>query len=104
MLVAFLLFKLEAPLLGGVAIVQAVGIAVVGVFATVALLGAAESIRVFIDIEENTRATRQMMEYDMANKYRTAPPPTEATTAGSPQTNKPPQSAGHVRFGGTTSR
>jgi hypothetical protein len=99
-LVAFLVSNLEAPVLGGLAFVRAVVIIVMGVFSVVILLGAAESIRVFLAIEENTRATRQMMEYELVNKYRTPVPSTEASTPAAPSTNPSAQAASRVKFSG----
>lgn len=96
--VAFLLFKMEAPLFWAMAVIQAVAIVVAGVFSMVVLFGAAESIRVFIDIEENTRATRQMMEYELRGKYQTSSRSTSASTTGTPTTDQSPSSASQVRF------
>src|ERR1017187_3414387 len=77
-LLAFLVYNLLAPLLvppyGPFAIIPAVAAVVAGVIAMVSMFAGAESIRVFIDIEENTRATRQMMEYELQYKYGTAAP------------------------------
>ena len=97
-LLAFLLFSVESSLLPtSLAFVQPILIVVVGVFFMVALFAAAESIRVFIAIEENTRAARQMMEYELQFKYRmptysSKPPAVSLTPSQSP----PPP--GHVRF------
>jgi hypothetical protein len=102
-LVAFYMFNLEAPYVGRLAVVQAVAIMVAGVFSVVMLLGAAESIRVFIAIEENTRATRQMMEYELVSKYRPTMPSTGASTGATSSADQPAQAASRVRFGSTTS-
>ena len=96
--VAILLFKMEAPLVGAMAVFEAVAIVVTGVFSMAALFAAAESIRVFIDIEENTRATRQMMEYELRSKYQPPPPSTSASTSGTPPTDQSRSSASQVRF------
>ena len=97
--VAILLFRMDA-FLGLVAVIQAVAIVAAGVFSMVVLFGAAESIRVFIDIEENTRATRQMMEYELRGKYQPSSPSTGASTSGTPPTDQSPPSASQVRFSG----
>jgi hypothetical protein len=99
-LVAFLVYRFMGPLIGPVAIIQAGFIVVVGVFSMVVLFGAAESIRIFIDIEENTRATRQMMEYELHAKYRTTSPSTEISTVATPSTHQSAQAASRVRFDG----
>lgn len=100
-LVAFLVFRFYASLSGPLAFIQAGFIVVVGVFSMVALFGAAESIKVFIDIEENTRAVRQMMEYEFRGKYQTPSPTTEALRVSAERPNQSPQSSSQVRFGGT---
>ncbi len=102
-LLAFPVFRFGARFFGPVAIIPAVVMCVFGVFSIVGLLGAAESIRVFTDIEENTRATRHMMEYELRGKYQTSSPSTKATTAGTSTTNQSTQAASQLRFGGTTS-
>lgn len=103
-LFAFLVFRLGESVYGPVAAIPAIVIGVVGVFNIVVLLGAAESIRVFIDIEENTRATRQMMEHEFRVKYQTSSPPTEASRASTEMSNQSPQSSSQVRFGGASSQ
>ena len=78
----FVLLMFGAPFdaYGPFALIPAVVGCVSGVLSVVVLLGAAESIRVFIDIEENTRATRQMMEYELRGKYQPSSPSTGAST------------------------
>ena len=96
----FVLLMFGAPFdrYGPFALIPAVVGCVSGVVSTVMLLGAAESIRVFIDIEENTRATRQMMEYELRGKYQPSSPSTGASTTGTPRADQSPPSASQVRF------
>ena len=100
-LVAFLIFRFMGSVIGPVAFIQAGFIVLAGVFSMVVLFAAAESIRVFIDIEENTRATRQMMEYELLAKYRTTSPSTKTSTVATPSTHQSAQAASRVRFDGT---
>lgn len=100
-LLAFLFYNLIAPLLlppyGPLAIIPAVGIIVAGIFTMVSMFAGAESIRVFIDIEENTRATRQLIEHELHIKYYAPAPsrePPKVSLASSP-TPTPPS---HVSF------
>ena len=96
-LLAFLAYKAVAPLYGDVAIIPAIVIGVVGVFSMVMMYAMAESIRVFIDIEENTRATRQLIEHELHIKYYTPAPPREPPRVSSTSSSSPPQPS-HVRF------
>jgi DNA-directed RNA polymerase subunit RPC12/RpoP len=100
-LLAFFLFNqadpLLAPVYGHVAIIPAAVTVVVGVLSMVSLFAIAESIRVFIAIEENTRAVRQMMEYELAYKYRPGTPPPKPPAVPSPSNQSPPPPS-HVRF------
>lgn len=102
-LIAFLIFRFGMPYFGPVAVIWAVIIVIVGLFNIIALLAAAESIRVFIDIEENTRAVKQMMEHEFRIKYHAPSPTTEASRVSAEIPNQSPQSSSQVRFGGTTS-
>jgi hypothetical protein len=100
---AFFLFKAESSLDVPLAVVEAAGLVVAGVFSMVVLWAAAEAIRVFIDIEENTRAVRQIMEHEFRGKYQTSTPTTEALRVSAETPNHSPQSSSQVRFGGTSS-
>jgi len=82
----------------------AVSIIVIGAISFVSFLAGAEGIRVFIDIEENTRATRQMMELKTVSTQAVASPPTNERASVAGTTSQPPKSSSQVRFGGTTSR
>jgi hypothetical protein len=99
-LLAFFVFNqvdpLLAPVYGHAAIIPVLVTVVVGIISMVALFGAAESIRVFIDIEENTRAARQMMEYELQFKYRMPTPSTKPPAVSSAPSQSPPPN--HVRF------
>jgi predicted RNA-binding Zn-ribbon protein involved in translation (DUF1610 family) len=97
--VAFVLFRFEASLLPTpLAFIQPFLTVVGGVISMVTLWGAAESIRVFIDIEENTRATRQMMEYELRAKYQPSTPSTRVTPTRTSTTDQSAQSASQVHF------
>jgi hypothetical protein len=87
-----------APLLGEYRFVPVVVLIFVGVLSVIGLLAAAESIRMFIDIEENTRAMRQMMEEESVSKHRMASPsvPVSATPTRNP--NSSSTTSGVVRF------
>lgn len=89
---------------GPMAIIPVIAIGVVGVFSVIGLLAAAESIRVFIDIEENTRATRLLMEQDSRSKYEATSLSTGAPAAAVGTTSQPPKSYNQVHFPGPSSR
>jgi hypothetical protein len=101
-LLGIVFFRFGAPfaIYSPIAFIPVVIACVGGVLSVVVLLGTAESIRVFIDIEENTRATRQMMEYELRGKYQPSSPSTGASTTAAPKTDQSPSSASQVRFSG----
>jgi hypothetical protein len=87
LLCAIVIASNGSPIYGSLGIASAIGFVLLGALSVIGLLGASELIRVFIDIEENTCAVRQMMEEEWASKHRPSTPSTSTTAENAGKTS-----------------
>jgi hypothetical protein len=101
---ALLVTILTTRFMGGLLVIlQAVGTILFGAIGIVVCLATAEGIRLAIDIEENTRATRLMLEQRFFSAHRDASPVADEPPHTSHAADQSPKSSGRAQFSGSSS-
>jgi uncharacterized Zn finger protein (UPF0148 family) len=99
-----LVIPMTARMGGGLtAAIEAIGVIIMAAFGVMLCLATAEGIRAFIDIEENTRATRLMLEQRFFSARRDTTPVADEPPHTSHADDQSVKSTGHAQFRGSSS-